>query len=168
METKYRIIARTNPYIAQRDMRIFKGKTLVTLEENLTLDQAKFELDNMAQNYYESEGGYDWGFHGGDGMRFEWDSRYFSIEEMPVVTFSIETYKSNAEIRIDSSDEREDWVNVTISSDEIDREESTEQNLKDIKLFDIDPVIPSGHIVDIDSLNSMMKSLETWIDPNCK
>lgn len=168
MEAKFKITASTNSYIAQRDAKIFKGKTLVTLEDNMTLDHAKSKLDAMAQEYYDLEGGYDWDSNGSDGMRFEWDSRYFSIEEMPVITFNIETYSSNAEIRIDSTDASVDWIYVSISSDEIDRDESTEQNLKDIKLCDIDPVIPAGHLVDEDSLNSMMQTLKIWIDPHCK
>lgn len=168
MEKQFRITAKTNPYIAQRDAKIFKGNTRVVLQENLSLEAAKAELERMADSDYEDEGGINWDNHSSDRMSYEWDSRYFSIEEMSVATFSIETYNSNAEIRIDSSDETVDWINITVDLDEIDRDETTEQNLRDIKNLDILEAVPSGHVINDKSLDQVMEILKIWIDAHCK
>lgn len=78
MET-YRIIAKTNPYIAQRDVRIFNGKTHVVLHTGLSLDAAQAKLTEMGEKDYDGE--FDLFFHDANGMGYEYDSRYFIIEE---------------------------------------------------------------------------------------
>lgn len=78
MET-YRIIAKTNPYIAQRDVRIFNGKTKVVLHNGLSLDEAQTKLTEMGEKDYDGE--FDLFFHGVNGMSYEYDSRYFIIEK---------------------------------------------------------------------------------------
>lgn len=96
----YRIIAKTNGYIANRDI-MFKGKCEVTLSEGLTLREAQCELLDLYNKKYET--GYtNWGLvvahndqrlrshRGGDtfatsfrdGTRsFAYDGRTFAIEE---------------------------------------------------------------------------------------
>lgn len=78
MET-YRIIAKTNPYIAQRDAKIFKGKIQVILHTGLSLEDAQSKLIEMGEKDYEGE--FDLFFHDSKGMSYEYDSRYFIIEE---------------------------------------------------------------------------------------
>lgn len=93
----YRIIARTNAYIAQRDS-MFNGNTEVALENNLSLSQARKSLLDMYNDRFSDERPYanNWGMAviqsakhtdgasatDSDGTRsFEYDSRIFSIEE---------------------------------------------------------------------------------------
>lgn len=86
----YKIIGRTNPYIAQRDIH-FNGKTTITIESGLTLKEAQQKL---LQFFNEDHGTYfsNWGlvrcnhpFEASthkDGTRsYEYDSRYYSIEK---------------------------------------------------------------------------------------
>lgn len=75
----YRIIAKTNPYIAQRDVRIFNGKTQVVLHTGLSLEAAQAKLTEMGEEDYD--GDFDLFFHDANGMSYEYDSRYFYIEE---------------------------------------------------------------------------------------
>lgn len=86
----YRIIGRTNSYIAQRDS-IFRGKTTIVIEDNLTLKEAQSKLiEFFCEDYdcYE----YNWGmirchyphdtWSRSDGTRgYEYDLRLFEIEE---------------------------------------------------------------------------------------
>lgn len=85
----YKIIGRTNPYIAQRDIH-FNGKTTITIESGLTLKEAQQKL---LQFFNEDYGTYfsNWGLvrcnhpfvtsSYKDGTRsYEYDSRYYSIE----------------------------------------------------------------------------------------
>lgn len=93
----YRIVARTNAYIAQRDS-MFNGKTEVVLENNLSLSQARKSLLDMYNDRFSDERPYasNWGMAviqsakhtdgatatNSDGTRsFEYDSRVFSIKE---------------------------------------------------------------------------------------
>lgn len=78
MET-YRIIAKTNLYIAQRDVKIFNGKTKVVLHTGLSLDAAQAKLTEMGEEDYDGE--FDLFFHDANGMSYEYDSRYFIIEK---------------------------------------------------------------------------------------
>lgn len=86
----YKIIGRTNPYIAQRDIH-FNGKTTITIESGLTLKEAQQKL---LQFFNEDYGTYfsNWGLvrcnhpfvtsSYKDGTRsYEYDSRYYSIEK---------------------------------------------------------------------------------------
>ena len=75
----YRIIAKTNPYIAQIDVRIFNGKTRVVLHTGLSLEEAQAKLTEMGEQDYEGE--FDLFFHDANGMSYEYDSRHFIIEE---------------------------------------------------------------------------------------
>ena len=94
MEKTFKIIGRTNGWIAARDSQ-FKGKTEIDVEKNLTLKEAQRKLLSMFNECYEL-GCSNWGMaviaskeraegayktHD-DGTRcFDYDSRTFSIEE---------------------------------------------------------------------------------------
>lgn len=85
----YKITGTTNSWIAQRDGK-FNGKTEITVESGLTLKEAQRALLYMLNNEYETSWA-NWGLaciHNdnvgshGDGTRyFEYDSRYYRIEE---------------------------------------------------------------------------------------
>jgi hypothetical protein len=91
----YKIIGKTNSYIAQRSA-IFNGKTEIVLEEGLLLDEAW----QILLTYFNKDFGtcyHNWGLvrcnyphetgTRADGTRFyEYDSRTYSIEEMDEVT----------------------------------------------------------------------------------
>ena len=94
MEKKFKIIGRTNGCIAARDSQ-FNGKTEIDVEKNLTLKEAQNELLRMFNKCFELNCS-NWGMAviarryraegafktRNDGTRcFEYDSRYFSIEE---------------------------------------------------------------------------------------
>ena len=94
MEKTFKIIGRTNGWIAARDSQ-FNGKTEIDVEKNLTLKEAQRKLLSMFNECYEL-GCSNWGMaviaskeraegayktHD-DGTRcFDYDSRTFSIEE---------------------------------------------------------------------------------------
>ena len=48
----YKIVAKTNGYIASRDAK-FNGKTVVVLNENLTIDEANSELMKLLFSKYD-------------------------------------------------------------------------------------------------------------------
>lgn len=94
MEQKFKIVGRTNGWIAERDS-LFKGKTEIIVAGNLTLKEAQRKLLSMFNDCYEldccnwgmaviaskkrAEGAYK---TSDDGTRsFDYDSRTFSIEE---------------------------------------------------------------------------------------
>ena len=94
MEQKFKIVGRTNGWIAKRDTQ-FNGKTQIIVAGNLTLKEAQRKLLSMFNDCYELNCS-NWGMAviarryravgafktRGDGTRcFEYDSRYFSIEE---------------------------------------------------------------------------------------
>ena len=94
MEQKFKIVGRTNGWIAERDS-LFKGKTKIVIADNLTLKEAQRKLLSMFNDCYEL-GCSNWGMaviarryraEGAcksheDGTRsFDYDSRTFSIEE---------------------------------------------------------------------------------------
>ena len=93
----YRIVARTNAYIAQRDS-MFNGNTEIVIENNLSLSHARKSLLDMYNDRFSDERTYanNWGMAviqsakhtdgatatNSDGTRsFEYDGRIFSIEE---------------------------------------------------------------------------------------
>lgn len=91
----YKIIGRTNGWIAQRDA-IFKGKTEIVIEDGLSLREAQKMLLSMYNKDYESERAYcsNWGLaviqsnrlgvgaYNTCGSRcYEYDSRVYTIEE---------------------------------------------------------------------------------------
>ena len=94
MEKTFKIVGRTNGWIAARDSQ-FNGKTEIDVEKNLTLKEAQRKLLSMFNECYEL-GCSNWGMaviaskeraegayktHD-DGTRiFDYDSRTFSIEE---------------------------------------------------------------------------------------
>ena len=90
MEKNYKIIGRTNGWIASRDIH-FNGKTEITIESNLTLREAQKKLldffNEDYDTYYQNWGLVRCNHHNettsfSDGTRsYEYDSRYFSIEE---------------------------------------------------------------------------------------
>lgn len=92
----YKIIARTNGYIASRDPE-FNGKTETVLESGMSLEEARGKLLELYNQKFGNERPYacNWGmaviqskpycdgaaktFH--DGTRtFDWDSRTYTIE----------------------------------------------------------------------------------------
>lgn len=90
--TTYRIIGKTNPWIAQRDP-LFNGKTEIIIERGLDLSEAKTLLrayfckdyDTYFANWaniMSSNLGKEYAYHykQGDTYTYEYDSRYFSIE----------------------------------------------------------------------------------------
>lgn len=96
MERKYKITEKTDAFIANRDI-VFSGKTYITLEDNLTLKEAREKLLGMYNEKYAEERGYckNWGLaviqsrkyvHRantvGNIRWFEYDSRFYRIEEM--------------------------------------------------------------------------------------
>lgn len=88
----YQIVGRTNPYIAQRDGE-FNGKCKIIISSDTSLQEAKKELLRMFNNTYEtcmpnwgvvmnSNIGRNYCTHNNDGTYgYEYDSRYYSIEE---------------------------------------------------------------------------------------
>lgn len=88
-EKKYKIVGKTNPYIAQRD-GLFKGKTEIILADGLKLREAQEKL----LSFYNEDNGTsysNWGLvrcndpyntstHKDGTRRYEYDSRYYSIE----------------------------------------------------------------------------------------
>ena len=94
MEQKFKIVGRTNGWIAERDTQ-FNGKTEIIVAGNLTLKEAQNELIRMFNKCFELDCS-NWGMaviaskeraEGADkthedGTRsFDYDSRTFSIEE---------------------------------------------------------------------------------------
>lgn len=90
MEKNYKIVGRTNGWIASRDIH-FNGKTEITIESNLTLREAQKKLldffNEDYDTYYQNWGlvrcnHHDESSSHPDGTRlYEYDSRYYSIEE---------------------------------------------------------------------------------------
>ena len=94
MEQKFKIVGRTNGWIAERDS-LFKGKTKIVIADNLTLKEAQRKLLSMFNECYElgcsnwgmaviarkkcAEGAYE--THEDGTRSFDYDSRTFSIEE---------------------------------------------------------------------------------------
>lgn len=88
----YKIIGRTNSWIAQRDAK-FSGKCEIIIKSGLSLQDACKELLSMFNNTYEvsypnwgvvmnSNIGKDWCTHFDDGTyRYEYDSRIYMIKE---------------------------------------------------------------------------------------
>lgn len=94
MEKTFKIIGRTNGWIAARDSQ-FKGKTEIVIADNLTLKEARRRLLSMFNECYEL-GCSNWGMaviaskeraegayktHEDGTHSFDYDSRSFSIEE---------------------------------------------------------------------------------------
>lgn len=94
----YRIIGKTNSYIANRDAK-FRGKTEIVVEDRLSLKEAYSKLLSMYNEMYKDERPYahNWGLAViqsqsyafgavptfSDGTRrFEYDGRSYSIEEI--------------------------------------------------------------------------------------
>lgn len=89
----YKIIGRTNGWIAQRDM-LFRGKTTITICEGLTLREAQRKLLEFFNEDYDQKIGMpyqNWGLvrcnhpyvtstHKDGTRSYEYDSRYYSIE----------------------------------------------------------------------------------------
>ena len=86
----YRITGKTNGWIAQRDMK-FNGKTEITIREHLTLKEAKKLMIDFYNEDYETYYP-NWGLIVANGRSmagtdsdglyyYEYDSRYYSIEE---------------------------------------------------------------------------------------
>lgn len=84
----YKIIAKTNGYIANRDI-MFNGKTEVLIEKDLSLKEAQKKLLDMFNEDYDTYFT-NWGLvrchyplnssSFNDGTRgYEWDSRNFGI-----------------------------------------------------------------------------------------
>lgn len=89
MEQTYKIIGKTNGYIAQRDIN-FNGKTEIVIESGLTLKEAQDKLLDMFNEDYETYFR-NWGLARmnypyntttyEDGTRsYDYDSRMYEID----------------------------------------------------------------------------------------
>lgn len=91
-ETSYRIVGKTDGWIAQRDP-VFKGKTRIVIERGLSLKDAQQKLLDLYNEDYDSDGlaFANWGlcrihnphntWSHNDGTRgYEYDGRTYSIE----------------------------------------------------------------------------------------
>lgn len=96
--TTYRIIGRTNGWIAQRDSA-FNGSTERVFEKGMTLSEAKSKLLSRFNHDYEayfpnwgvamnSKIGRSYAGRIGDLYCYEWDSRDYSIEEEESWTYN--------------------------------------------------------------------------------
>lgn len=125
----YKIIARTNGYIASRDIR-FNGRTTYVVLCHLTLKDAQRKLLEMFNHDYDNEIGMpfrNWGLARinrpdvtnsfPDGTRsYEYDSRYYSIERERKAV--IKTYQTNADLFLpDGTIERIDWDGLEFDND---------------------------------------------------
>jgi len=88
METKFKIIGKTNGWIASRDVH-FNGKTEITIESNLTKEEANDKILKFFNKDYETYFS-NWGlvrmnypihsFTSSDRLRwYEYDSRYYEV-----------------------------------------------------------------------------------------
>lgn len=86
----YKIIGRTNPYIAQRDIH-FNGKVCIIIATGLTLKEAQQKLLQYFNEDYDTYFS-NWGLvrcnhpyeattHEDGTRSYEYDSRYYAIEE---------------------------------------------------------------------------------------
>ena len=97
--TTYRIIGRTNGWIAQRDSA-FNGRTERVFEKGMTLSEAKslllswFNHDydlacpNMGSAMNSKEGRYNLSRYNDGTYSYEWDSRQYIIEEEEAWTYN--------------------------------------------------------------------------------
>ena len=122
----YRIIGRTNPYIAQRDV-MFGGKTRIVIEKGLSLKEAQKKIldffNEDYETYYKNWGlvrcNSDFAYSNSDGTRgYEYDSRYFEIEEVqePSVWRVDDTETGNYTIYIGL--DKEEAINAILEDDE--------------------------------------------------
>ena len=93
---KYRVVGKTNSYIAQRDIQ-FNGKTEVVFEDNLAKREAQLKVMEFFRMDYADELGGMWMYSNNWGLfrindnrtwtdadgcyGYEYDSRYISMEE---------------------------------------------------------------------------------------
>jgi hypothetical protein len=90
--SKYKITGKTNVWIARRDIH-FNGKTSINIKRNLDIKEAQSELLRLFNKDYDTSYK-NWGlvrcntregWSSGDGARgYEYDSRYYQIEEEDV------------------------------------------------------------------------------------
>lgn len=97
--TTYRIIGRTNGWIAQRDSA-FNGKTERVFEKGMTLSEAKSKLlswfnhdydlscPNMGSAMNNKEGRDHLSHYNDDTYSYDWDSRQYIIEEEESWTYN--------------------------------------------------------------------------------
>lgn len=121
----YRIIGKTNGWIAQRDLR-FKGKTTITLATGLTLKDAQQKMLQFFNDDYETYYS-NWGFvrrnrpfestTNDDGTRsYEYDGRQYYIEQEKYIIRDRETGTE-----IDEFDTYEEAENELIRYEETDK-----------------------------------------------
>lgn len=134
---KYRIYSSTNTYIANTDPR-FSGSTKIVIAEDLTLDEAKKQLLEIYENMNINED--EWPLYD-DNMKFEYDSRYFGIEEQEEILC----------YEVKSGDDTIFVGRLKGAVETILEEESTE----DIKLYSNDKLIWDGETDTIEKLKSL-------------
>ena len=121
----YRIMGKTNGWIAQRDIH-FKGKTTIALATGLTLKEAQQKLLQFFNEDYETYYS-NWGLvrcnrpfestTNDDGTRsYEYDSRHYYIEQEKYIIRDRETGTE-----IDEFDTYEEAKNELIRYEEIDK-----------------------------------------------
>lgn len=134
---KYRIYGSTNTYIANTDPR-FSGSTKIVIAEDLTLDEAKKQLLEIYENMNLNED--EWPLYD-DNTRFEYDSRYFGIEEQEEILF----------YEVKSGDDTIFRGRLKGAIETVLEEESTE----DIKLYGNGKLIWDGETDTIEKLKSL-------------
>lgn len=109
MTTTFKIIGKTNPWIAQRDS-LFCGKTEIIIEKGLTLKEARTTLLKLFNNDYDlscpnmgsamnSKEGRDHLSHYNDGTySYDWDSRTYAIEVEEPWTYCYIVEKNGAPV----------------------------------------------------------------------
>ena len=147
----YKITGHTNGWIAQRDS-MFNGKEYITIEKGLTLKEAQKKLLEFFNNDYDTYYS-NWGlvrmndnrsWSSSDGTRgYEYDSRYFEIEEEnePSV-FRAEDHEGGC---------------IYIGSSKVDAIESIldDENTENYKLYGDEEIIWNGKIDTIRELESI-------------
>lgn len=168
----YSIIAKTNSYIANRDL-MFNGSTEVVLRSNLSLKEAHSILLDMFNEYYSDKRGYavNWGlavcFSRGfvegavptfsDGTRsFSYDSRTFSIiveEQLDDVEKRFEVHYATGveDICIDSFDTLDEAKRYIDDKDfEVVAENESEQNFSSSKIAHLYVIDREDYVYDED------------------
>lgn len=124
--TTYKIVGKTNPWIAQRDS-LFNGKTEITIESNLSLSDAKKKLLEFFCSDYETSFA-NWGAvmrsnlgketasRNPDGTyTYDYDSRQFSIEKEELTEYTYLIQRNAVGVKMGkisfrTEEEAEAWV----------------------------------------------------------
>ena len=81
---------------------------------------------------------------------------------MEKLNFSFKGYEDHADLNVMVGNDLHTTVDIYL--DELDLGLSASQLVQEIKTFDVDPVLPSGHEIDQDSLDVALGNLHVWIE----